>query len=1243
MQTLRFIRAQSSARHRAAPGEQPPRPSTNPSTSSSPSATGRRVRRPCALAFAFVALLSTLAHASYQPIALPPANNDTSAARPNTEVSPSLLPPGQTTDHDTPFTIAAPVRLTGLREARQGVFLPPIVTGSTLNRKFGTLHLLHAIDGSDRDGTPIAAVVFHYSDGLRESVRLTYGIHGRDMTPAGERRAAIDDPRSYAIWTTPIPAPGRPPRLRVYHTALANPHPDQTVTRFDMISLFSQSAPVLLAATTEDGPSSTAPAELPENRVVRRSRALADDDYHGTLHVLARDSVGRPVPDAEATLTISDLDGAYFFGRARSDANGRIQLSFPPQQAAGVVVVVRAPQRLPFVFRNPATGLGPADRTITANLITGTTAGGVVQTAAGTPIAGATVVLYHLTATSRREYERLDYDTVTTDAEGRWSSSAAPASLDQFQLAVSHPDFRPKIYGVRDREASAGVASVQPDELRARRALAQLDPAQQIVGTVRDPSGNPVPGAELRLAPARNSSDGDGEDQTARSGADGRFKFSVSAAGAFNLVAQAPNYAPELKLVSVPNRSDATVTESISLRPGRRLVGKVQDQSRQPVPGARVRLETWKNSTRLLKFEAEADERGTFIWPNAPDGPLRFYISATNHSSVTHILSGNETEQIFTLQKSSSARGFVTDAETGKPIPEFSIFRGRAYNPGEPIRWERYNTFRGRNGEYNVRLVEYSSSVRTAILIEAPGYRPAASPEFSRGGLYTNNFALKKERGVFGRIVAPDGTPLPGALANLVEPGEYAYFRNSGDLSRSSDSGPQVRSDARGEFQFPARLDPHTIIATHAKGFAEVRVTNPAAPVLITLQPWAEIHGVVRLPRRGPKARSVQLGNLHYRYTDESRESQPLSIYVSDDTEEDGSFHFNRVPPGDRMISLRYMVQMGDSTRSTTSHQFPLTLAPGQSTNIVLGEGRTIVGRMKVTGGEPEDVDWLRDFHQLSLSRTLQMNVPSIDYSKATTDEERQALWARQRKLQEAYWRSPEGRAWERGNRSYVLEFETNGAFRIDGVPPGSYTLNISPTDPSREDYSYEQIGNFSHEVTVPAGDPARPIDLGEFSIAVRATLRVGKRAPSFAVTNFNGQILSSDQLRGKPVLLEFWASWTGTRASDVRQLKPLYDRFGQNKRLHMVGINFDVQRDLGEAASKTDATPWPQAYGGEWNGSALRASFGLRSLPDAMLIDADGRIAALNYRGSALTRAVERLVADTPTAPGKSPPPKEP
>jgi peroxiredoxin len=263
---------------------------------------------------------------------------------------------------------------------------------------------------------------------------------------------------------------------------------------------------------------------------------------------------------------------------------------------------------------------------------------------------------------------------------------------------------------------------------------------------------------------------------------------------------------------------------------------------------------------------------------------------------------------------------------------------------------------------------------------------------------------------------------------------------------------------------------------------------------------------------------------------------------------------------------------------------------------------------------------------------------PPVMSAKMTEDEQRQA-WQDYNRREEAFWRSEAGRQAERAQRAYALIFETNGAFRIENVPPGDYMLYVSPTNPERGDNYYENIGFLNKPVTIPeaaSGAPDAPFDLGELEVQIRGTLRVGKRAPKFEAKTFDGRTVKLEDYKGKYVLLDFWATWAGTRTFDVQMLKGLHDAYGKDNRFVMLGLNFDNETNTPQATIAQTGLKWTQCYAGPWNQTRLAASFGIQGLPDAILIDPEGKGAARNLRGSSIRSTVRNVLAQPRTASAK-------
>jgi hypothetical protein len=165
------------------------------------------------------------------------------------------------------------------------------------------------------------------------------------------------------------------------------------------------------------------------------------------------------------------------------------------------------------------------------------------------------------------------------------------------------------------------------------------------------------------------------------------------------------------------------------------------------------------------------------------------------------------------MNRAPGIYGKVYDAETKRPIDNFALIPGRKYSSSDsqPIRWERYESTRGRNGEYAMRIDTYMFQPEARVLVEAPGYLPQISRAFNGPDSYTNDFALQKGKGINGIVQLPDGSPGASATVVLVEKNEYAYMDVGGQFRSGGSSGDLARSDAQGRFEFAPNLAPEKI------------------------------------------------------------------------------------------------------------------------------------------------------------------------------------------------------------------------------------------------------------------------------------------------------------------------------------------------------------------------------------------------------------------------------------------------
>jgi len=122
---------------------------------------------------------------------------------------------------------------------------------------------------------------------------------------------------------------------------------------------------------------------------------------------------------------------------------------------------------------------------------------------------------------------------------------------------------------------------------------------------------------------------------------------------------------------------------------------------------------------------------------------------------------------------------------------------------------------------------------------------------------------------------------------------------------------------------------------------------------------------------------------------------------------------------------------------------------------------------------------------------------------------------------------------------------------------------------------------------------------------AVVAAGEIGSTLPDFALEDFQGHDISSADLRGKVVLIDFWATWCGPCKKEMPGYQKLVDRYGP-RGFAVVGFKFDTMADTEDPAqfAKKIGVSYPLAVAPD----ELKQKFGgIEGLPTTMLYDRKG------------------------------------
>lgn len=138
--------------------------------------------------------------------------------------------------------------------------------------------------------------------------------------------------------------------------------------------------------------------------------------------------------------------------------------------------------------------------------------------------------------------------------------------------------------------------------------------------------------------------------------------------------------------------------------------------------------------------------------------------------------------------------------------------------------------------------------------------------------------------------------------------------------------------------------------------------------------------------------------------------------------------------------------------------------------------------------------------------------------------------------------------------------------------------------------------------------------------------LAPGKLAPDFEENMVDGTTMRLSDLKGKVVLLDFWASWCGPCRRENPAVVNLYNKY-KDDGFTVMSVSLDKSKEKWVAAIEKDNLSWPYHVSdlAQWS-SKVAKLYGVRGIPFTVLIDQEGKIVKTKLRGAALGQELARI-----------------
>jgi peroxiredoxin len=151
--------------------------------------------------------------------------------------------------------------------------------------------------------------------------------------------------------------------------------------------------------------------------------------------------------------------------------------------------------------------------------------------------------------------------------------------------------------------------------------------------------------------------------------------------------------------------------------------------------------------------------------------------------------------------------------------------------------------------------------------------------------------------------------------------------------------------------------------------------------------------------------------------------------------------------------------------------------------------------------------------------------------------------------------------------------------------------------------------------------------------IARFRAIAIGATAPDLAGPTPDGATLKLSSLRGRTVLVDFWASWCGPCRVENRHYVELYRRY-RHAGFEILAVSVDQNGTAWKAAIAKDAATWRHISDLTGWKTPLAAAYNVAALPASFLIDPTGKIIAKDLRGLRLTKQLEQIFSPAATKP---------
>ena len=203
----------------------------------------------------------------------------------------------------------------------------------------------------------------------------------------------------------------------------------------------------------------------------------------------------------------------------------------------------------------------------------------------------------------------------------------------------------------------------------------------------------------------------------------------------------------------------------------------------------------------------------------------------------------------------------------------------------------------------------------------------------------------------------------------------------------------------------------------------------------------------------------------------------------------------------------------------------------------------------------------------------------------------------------------------EESDREFKAVLATNPKDMRAMYADGLALAHLNQDDAARSEF--QQVAELT-----PRGSVDR---LRVMRFSARPELARARMAPAFSLVTEGGQRISMDELQGKVVLMDFWATWCGPCREALPHMKRIAQKFS-GEPLVVLSVSLDSDEQKWRSFIAQNQMTWPQYRDGGFEGRLARV-FGVDAIPHTFTIDSDGVLQDEKVGDAAIEGKLKKLI----------------